>query len=1118
MTSDVGTCSSCGAELPSDAPKGFCPSCLYRLGFSGSVNGSIADPWGAAHNPSPSADVQALPPNRSFGDYELLERIGDGGMGVVYKACQKSLNRIVALKLLLLGPHAPPESVKRFRAEAVSTAALQQPNIVAIHEVGFSQGQYFIAMDYVEGRPLSELIRGTPLPPGRAARYLKTIAEAIHYAHERGILHRDLKPANVLIDASDQPRVTDFGLAKQLASASQTTPDSELTVTGQVLGSPNYMPPEQAGGRRTLSRRTDVYALGAILYHTLTGRPPYLGDGLADIVQQVLHTDPVAPRLLNGALPRDVETICLKCLEKEPAKRYSTAQAMADELDRFLKGQPILARPLGAVGKTCRWCRCNPRLAGALGLALVSMALGFTGVSWQWRRAETQRQRAESGELLARRNAYAADMKEVQRTLEENDLGQALEILNRHRPAGRSEGDLRGWEWRYFWGRCQSDPHTVLCRGSNSVSALAFSADGKWLAVRRSDGAVSLWDALARAPVLELPGRLWGTHKALALSSHGSLLAWASTDEGGKPAIRLWDWRARKDIANLPHSEPIVSVAFSPDAAMLATLDYGGMVRVWDFGSNQIVLSFRTERNDVYSDFAVAREAAASPVTNWANGPSAPVPLQPRTRYGTASLWADHYGSVLFSPDGRLLVVGEAAPRLRLRNLITGEETIIEVAAPADAITALAFSPDSKQLAGACGVADNDVHLWDLATGLETRLAGHTAWIAGLAFSPDGRELVSAGADQSIRLWEVSRKRERKRFRSNTDEIWAVAWSPDGRYFATGAKDGSVRLWDPATDPRQFTYKVLPSQSYFWEPAFLPDSQSFLTALRPDGRIVRWNATTLLEIETLPWLGTNHTCLAFSSDNRWLALGDSAGNVQVWDYRARLCVTNLVIPQASVMAVFFSPRDRFLACGAFAAGRVTVGKIWAVEGWRELSLEGIDLRHCTEAVFSPDERTLAVGYLDKGAAWWDLATRKLRASFAAPGGGGPVVAFSPNGARFAAASFSGLMTVWEGATQRSRSIGRAYSNGLNDLIFSLDGRRLVAIGTSPKGVLKLWDNETGREVAAFPTPLDWFCHLGFSPDGNTLFATSLEGSVLFWHAPCFSEIEAAEKNENASGL
>ncbi len=399
-------------------------------------NGGLNDPSPSTNGSADDEECRKRKPQvvNAFGDYELLEEIGRGGMGVVYRARQRSLKRLVALKVMVFGPGASPEFIKRFRAEAVSAAGLHHPNIVAIHEVGIHQGQQFFVMEYIEGQSLAQLVGHEPLPARRAAAYLKTIAEAVHYAHERSILHRDLKPSNVLIDAEDQPHVVDFGLARRLDG------DSELTITGQVLGSPNYLPPEQATGQRVrVSRRTDVYALGATLYHLLTGRPPFQAESLAQTLDQVLHADPVSPRLLNPSVPRDLETICLKCLEKEPARRYPLAQVLADELGHFLAGEPIRARPLSLADKAWRWCRRKPQVASLAGVAMLTFLLGFAGVVWEWRHSEGHRRRAEAGELSARQNAYAADMREVQRALENSDLGRARELLDRYRPEVKSE-------------------------------------------------------------------------------------------------------------------------------------------------------------------------------------------------------------------------------------------------------------------------------------------------------------------------------------------------------------------------------------------------------------------------------------------------------------------------------------------------------------------------------------------------------------------------------------------------------------------------------------------------------------------------------------------------------
>ena len=312
---------------------------------------------------------------RYFGDYELLEEIAAGGMGVVYKARQVSLNRVVAVKMILRGSLASEEDIKRFRAEAEAAASLQHAGIVPIHEVGLHDGQHYFSMDFIEGKNLAELLRDNPLSAKQAATYVSAAAEAVHYAHKQGTLHRDLKPSNLLIDKQDRVRITDFGLAKRIEG------NSDLTLSGQILGTPSYMPPEQATGKRSLiAAPSDVYSLGAILYELLAGRPPFRGETPTETLRQVETLEPFSPRLLNPAVPRDLETICLKCLRKEPHKRYGTAQLLVDDLQRFLQGQPILARPLGSIERTWRRCRQYPVVTALIATVALSLVLG-TSVS-----------------------------------------------------------------------------------------------------------------------------------------------------------------------------------------------------------------------------------------------------------------------------------------------------------------------------------------------------------------------------------------------------------------------------------------------------------------------------------------------------------------------------------------------------------------------------------------------------------------------------------------------------------------------------------------------------------------------------------------------------------------
>lgn len=330
--------------------------------------------------PAPADPVRV----RYFGDYELLGEIARGGMGVVYQARQVTLGRNVAVKMILSGQLATPADVERFRAEAQAAANLQHPHIVAIHEVGEHQGQHYFSMELVEGCNLAELVRESTLPAARAARYVRTVAEAIHYAHGRGVVHRDLKPSNVLIDSSDRPRITDFGLAMRSEER------AALTTTGQVLGTPSYMPPEQAAGRREqIGPASDVYSLGAILYELVTGRPPFRAETPLDTILQVLEVEPASPRLLNPAVSRDLETIILKCLDKEPARRYITAQALADDLGAYLEGRPIAARPPSAVDRAGRWLRRQRRSVAVAVAAALAAALLLAG-GWAARYAYLQ--------------------------------------------------------------------------------------------------------------------------------------------------------------------------------------------------------------------------------------------------------------------------------------------------------------------------------------------------------------------------------------------------------------------------------------------------------------------------------------------------------------------------------------------------------------------------------------------------------------------------------------------------------------------------------------------------------------------------------------------------------
>jgi tetratricopeptide (TPR) repeat protein len=357
---------------------------------------------------------------RRVGDYELLEEIGRGGMGVVYRARQVSLGRIVAVKMILGGALGPAADGRRLRNEAEAAARLQHPGIVAIHEVGEWEGQPFFSMDYVEGTTLAALIREHPLPAARASGYVEAIARAVHHAHESGVLHRDLKPSNVLIGADDQPRVTDFGLARQVQA------DQRLTGTGELLGTPSYIPPEQASDKYgAAGPASDVYALGAVLYELLTGRPPFQAETAIDTLLLVLHNEPVSPRRLNPRVPRDLETVCLKCLRKDPGQRYPTAAALAEDLGRFQRGEPVRARPVGAAARAWRWCRRNRAVAALLAGLFLVLTAGLVVSLSEWRRANQEAAQAQQD-----RDTAKAERERAEGNLDMAD--EAVERMLRH--------------------------------------------------------------------------------------------------------------------------------------------------------------------------------------------------------------------------------------------------------------------------------------------------------------------------------------------------------------------------------------------------------------------------------------------------------------------------------------------------------------------------------------------------------------------------------------------------------------------------------------------------------------------------------------------------------------
>lgn len=1083
--SRMGRCEECGREVTSQAPDGLCPACLFALGAAEIGPESLGFPEAPGISAKKNAssvracadtDVSRGWPAHRLGAYELLELIGRGGMGVVYKARQLSLGRTVALKLLPPGQLDQHDVLQRFRAEANAVASLQHPNIVTIHEVGEFLGQPYFSMDYVEGQTLAELVRQEPLLPARAAGYLQIIAAAVHYAHQHGILHRDLKPSNILIDFSDQPRVTDFGLAKRLDA------DTGITLTGQVLGSPSFISPEQAQGRReAVTIASDVYSLGGLLYYLLTCRPPFQADTLTTLLKQVCESEVVSPRLLNPAVPRDLETICLKCLEKQPGRRYASAESLGRELGRFLRGEPILAHPVGLPGTYWKWCRRKPMLAGLAAGLVLTFIFGLVGVSWQWRRAEALRQAAQRGE-------YAADMNNAATEIAAGKLRHAAAVLDRYRLGQGPGGGPRHWEWRYLWQFCQGDPCEIMDVGPGHIGAVASSRDGRVLVLQQAADVVAC-DLVARRITRRLARAATGP---MAVSSDGTRLACAQVLPNGRPGIVLWDLGAGKRLTNLLATLNVRALAFAPDARLLATFEFNrtnGLVCIRELASGQLLLSVMT---------APPRRTDA--------------------------------GVVTFTPDGKRLILGSDFGMVQVFDLETGTPRLLP-ATTVEGVVCLAVSPNSEVLAAGFAYASSIISLWDLRSGQTLgQLTNHTDCVNGLAFSADGTLLASSGEDDTVRIWLVANQTQAGFLKSPRSELYGVTFLSGRPTVVSASRQGGLRFWSyqqrsalPAHSVRRISYGAeamtrVAAEGFapgHLDPrvicrsgvAFAADTVSYIVPDQ-DGVLGVWNSGSHSNLERLEFLGTNNWGVALSADGHWLAVGEVAGRVAVWDWRVRKARASFAVPFECYGKLLFSAGGRYLIARILRQDMSQLYRVWRVADWAELPLGNIN-RGIRSADLSADDRRLIAGYSDHRVRIWSFPSSRLELVSAPHPTSVNAVAFAPNGRTAVSASTDGTVKLWDVRAGREiatlrQHLGLVWATG-----FSADGRRLLLGGNATKDALEIWDLAARKELLTLEGEGLHFVDVGFSPDGSIIQATSLDGQAHFWRAPSWAAIQAA---------
>lgn len=889
---------------------------------------------------------------RYIGEYEILEEIARGGMGVVFKARQRQLNRIVALKMILAGKLADKSDVERFQREARAAGRLKHSSIVPVHEIGEHDGRHYFTMDFVEGRSLAETIREETLSPKAAAILVQTTAEAVHYAHDQGTVHRDLKPANILIDTKGQPQVTDFGLAKMLESVDEDS-RAELTASGQILGTPSYMSPEQASGKQELvGPASDIYSLGAILYACLTGRAPFVADSPVDTLLQVMRKEPVSPRELNPSVPRDLETICLKCLTKEPHRRYGTAQELADDLMRFLEGRPVSARPVGPVTKTMRWCRRNRAVAALLCLLFLSMAIGtYVSASYavtavrlaqneaQARsHAETAREQAEdhrkqaeqaqhdaeeqrdeaksakaiaekalNQEAEARREAeaqrqkaerqtYLAQMHRVVDLAERYEFGHLNRLLDTMIPPDPDkERDTRGWEWYFYKDLVQQ----------KSVS-LSPSAEFKYFTINPAEPTelvtvtgkgVETWNWTTRELVrrtgpLSLAGHIaWNN---LAVSPDGKLLACGMWD-GRVFIVDLATGEMRQTIdAHTSHSEgnAIKGLVWEPGTGdLLATAARAGDLKLWDVETGELHKALiKSEPVQRVSDPRVLQLNSIDwhPTAGICSG----------HRFGRFRAWDPATGDMKWQGKYRNEGLGKLRWHPSGRSLYSETTRVWSSgdATPSDtpfldrSANPVAWRNEAVQAIGRL----HDILLVDVASGAVTlTLNIHAGDITGLAF-PGADHLVSISEDNSIRITEVdSYSSLGRRIDTRAHVIRGIAWSPDDRLFAMAQKNrNEIVVYDSHTLQPTVTLKKLNSRAYFddvFHDVCWSRDGKHIVALDHGGYLTLWDTSTREEVRSFKTGTWHHSNLKLNQRGDRLALcGADRGEVYSFPELKRL--------------------------------------------------------------------------------------------------------------------------------------------------------------------------------------------------------------------------------------